>query len=46
MFDISYDYDHWEFGWIAEDNAASLGSLSSAVPLDRYRLYHVYQRAL
>ena len=46
MFDISYDYDHWEFGWIAEDNAASLGSLSSAVPLDRYRVYHVYQRAL
>ncbi|MFN9365495.1 MAG: GNAT family N-acetyltransferase [Planctomycetota bacterium] len=46
MFDITNDYDHWEFGWIAEDNTASIGALSSAVPLDRYRVYHVYQRAL
>lgn len=46
MFDISPDYDRWEFGWIAEDNLPSIGILESAVPLIRYRTYHVYQKSL
>ena len=47
MFDLAAnDYKHWEFGWIAEDNLSSIGALASSVALDRYRVYHVYQRAL
>ena len=47
MFDLAAkDYRHWEFGWIAEDNLASIGALASSVALDRYRTYHVYQKAL
>lgn len=46
MFDRHVDFDHWEFGWIDEDNLASISALGAAVPLTPYRTYHLYQQSL
>lgn len=46
MTDQWHKYRHWEFGWIAEDNLASMNTLERALPLRRYKTWQVYEGPL
>lgn len=43
MTDLWNRYERWEFGWIAEDNLASMDALDRALPLRKYKTYQVYE---
>ncbi len=43
MTDQWHKYSRWEFGWIAEDNLASMDALDRALPLRKYKTYQVYE---
>ncbi len=44
MTDQWYKYSRWEFGWIAEDNLASMDALDRALPLRKYKTWQVYEK--
>lgn len=46
MTDQWDQYERWEFGWIAEDNLASMDALDRALPLRRYKTWQVYEASL
>jgi hypothetical protein len=46
MTDQWNSYTRWEFGWIAEDNLASMDALDRALPLRRYKTWQVYERGI
>lgn len=46
MTDQWNSYERWEFGWIAEDNLASMDALDRALPLRRYKTWQVYERRI
>jgi len=43
MTDQWHKYSRWVFGWIAEDNLASMDALDRALPLRKYKTYQVYE---
>ena len=46
MTDLTPQFKLWEFGWIAEDNLPSMSALDRALPLVRYKTYHVYEKPI
>ena len=46
LTDIWFNYDEWEFSWVAEDNQKSIGAINSVIDLDKYKTYRLYERAI
>ena len=46
LTDIAHNYKEWELSWVAEDNLKSIGAIESAMDLDRYKTYRLYEKPI
>ncbi len=46
MMDSYSQFRFWEFSWIAEDNVASIATMSEAVPVEQYKIFQLYEKPI
>ena len=46
LTDIAHSFKEWELSWVAEDNMKSIGAIESAMDLDRYKTWRLYEKQI